>query len=140
MLNIRQDQYDVMLQVDPERFVEYILRYISEEMPEEIRGIPLHLVRGMISVAIHRARIHGLTGDSQIMGFIGVMFEIAPNFDEEPVLRTLLSDRRLSPGERWEALFADTALLRAAWKRAARPEFYDERAWVGTATSGALEQ
>ena len=84
----------------------------------------------MVAVAIERARKHGLTSDEQIFGFVSVMFEIAPNFDEEPTLRAILSDTRRKPADRWEALFADTPSLHAAWERAAHPDFYDHKAWM----------
>ena len=58
------------------------------------------------------------------------MFEIAPNFDEEPTLRRILSDTRLKPAERWETLFSDTPDLRIGWERAAHPDFYDHNAWI----------
>lgn len=135
MFAIRQAQYDVLLQADPVQFVGHVLRHIAEDMPDEIRGIPPHLVWRMIEAGIERARRHGLTTDEQIIGFVGVMFEIAPNFHEEPTLRKVLSDPRRTPAERWEALFADTPALNAAWERAAHPDFYDERAWDGPAAN-----
>lgn len=130
MHTIRQDQYDSWLQSDPEQFVELVFRHIAETIPEEIRGIPLHLVRAMIGVAIKRARKYRLTGDAQIMGFVAVMFEIAPNFDEEPTLRAILMDTRGEPEERWETLFTDSPELNAAWERAAHPDFYNHTAWI----------
>ena len=132
MFIIRRGQFDAFLQGDPEQFVDSVLRHIVTAMPEEVRGIPLPLVRAMVEVAIDRARKHGLTSDEQIFGFVSVMFEIAPNFDEEPTLRTILSDTRRKPADRWEALFADTPGLRAAWERAAHPDFYDHEAWIGS--------
>lgn len=133
MLTIRGEQFDSYLQKDPERFIDQILQHVVETMPDEVRGIPVHLVREMIRVAVARARGHGLTNDEQVMGFVGVMFEIAPNFDQEPTLGAVLSDARLEPAERWEALFADTPELNAAWERAAHPDFYDHEAWIGPA-------
>ena len=131
MVKLRDDQFDEYLQDDPVRFIELILRHIAQTMPDEIRGIPPHLVWYQIEVAVARARKHGLTKDDDIMGFVSVMFEIAPNFDEEPTLKTILADPRMQPSERWQALFADTPALKAAWERAAEPNFYDSAAWIG---------
>jgi hypothetical protein len=136
MLIIRPNQFDQYLQHDPERFIDHLLNFITETMPDEIRGIPPHLVREQIRVAIARARKYGLTKDEQVMGFVSVMFEIAPNFDEEPVLQRILTNTRLSPSERWEALFADTPELNAAWERAAHPKFYDANAWIDSGNNG----
>ena len=131
MVKIRDDQADEYLQSDPVRFIELILRHIAKTMPGEIRGIPPHLVWYQIEVAVARARKHGLTTDEDIIGFVSVMHEISPNFDEEPTLKAILADTRLKPSERWQALFADTPALKAAWERAAHPAFYDSNAWIG---------
>jgi hypothetical protein len=140
MFIVRRDQYNAFLQSDPARFVEHIQRHIAAIMPDEIRGIPSQLVLVMIEAAIERARSHGLTTDEQIFGFVSVMFEIAPNFDEEPTLRAILSDTRFTPAERWESMFADTPDLQAAWERAAQPAFYNEQAWIGPTPKNALEK
>jgi hypothetical protein len=140
MLIIRRNQYYAFLQGDPARFTEQIQRHIVETMPDEIRGIPPHLILAMIEAASERARSHGLATDEQIVGFVSVMFEIAPNFDEEPTLRAILSDTRFTPAERWESLFADTPALQAAWERAAQPGFYDEQAWMGPAPKNEMER
>lgn len=133
MLVIGTGQYDSLLQADPKQFVAHALRSVAEAMPDELRGIPPHLAWSMAEVAIARARGQGLTTDKDILGFVHVMFEIAPNFDQEPTLRTVLSDTKLTPSQRWQALFAGTPEIDAAWERAAHPEFYDERAWFGPA-------
>lgn len=132
MPKLRQDQFDTWLQAEPDQFIESALRHIVETMPEEVRGIPLRLVVAMIEVAVQRARRHGLQSDSQVMGFVAVMFEVSPNFDEQPVLRAILSGPRLTPAQRWEAIFANTTELSAAWERAAHPNFYDPQVWIGT--------
>lgn len=131
MITIRPNQFDQFLQHDAEVFIDHLLQFITDTMPDEIRGIPTHLVREQIRVAVARARKYGLTTDEQVMGFVSVMFEIAPNFDQEPVLQKVLTDTRLKPSERWEALFADRPELNAAWERAAHPKFYDANAWIG---------
>ncbi len=139
MLTIKPNQFDQYLQHDAEAFIDHILNFIIDTMPDEIRGIPLHLVREQIRTAIARARRHGLTSDEQVMGFVNVMFEIAPNFDEEPVLQKVLTDTRLTPAERWEALFANAPELNAAWERAAHPKFYDSNAWIGADAGNQVE-
>lgn len=129
MLTISQYQYDHFLQSNPQRFILLIYKHIAETMPDEIRGIPERLVCKMISTAIKRARSHGLGTDGDITGFVCVMFEVAPNFDEEPVLRSMLESNR-SPTDRWNSIFFDTAELNAAWERAGEIGFYDPNAWI----------
>ena len=131
MVDLRDDQLDGYLQDDPVRFIELVLRHIAQTMPNELRGIPPHLAWNQIEVAVARARKHGLTSDEDIIGFVSVMHEISPNFDEEPTLKAILADTSKKPHERWQALFADTPALKAAWERAAHPNFYDPEAWIG---------
>lgn len=131
MLKLRPQQLDQLLQQDIEDFIERLLQLIADNMPEEIRGIPPALLREQIRLGIRKAWRYGLTSDEQVMAFVAVMFEIAPNFDREPVLQRVLQDTQLVPARRWDALFADTPELNAAWERAAHPGFYDANAWLG---------
>lgn len=133
MLVVGDRQYVTLLQADANGFIAHALRSVAETMPDELRGIPIHLAWGMAETAIARARGHGLSSDNDILGFVHVMFEIAPNFDQEPTLRMFLSNSRQTPSQRWQALFAGTPELDAAWEHAALPGFYDERAWLGPA-------
>jgi len=130
VLVIRKEQYDSFLQTDKKRFVELILQHIIETMPDEIRGIPTYLVCDMIETAIKRARSHELNSDEQIMAYVSVMFEIAPNFDEEPTLQAILTDENLKPEKRWDKLFSDSDKINKAWEQAAQPNFYDKNAWI----------
>jgi len=99
-------------------------------MPDKVSGIPAHLQYLQIEVALERARSHGLRGDAELMAFVAVMHEVAPNFDEEPTLKAVLDSGEGTPEQRWEALFADTRELSIAWERAAHPLFYDYKAWL----------
>jgi hypothetical protein len=122
-------------QAAPDEFKEWILRHLLREMPDLLRGIPLPLLLDQIDVAVARARSHGLTTDSQLLEFVSVMHEVAPNFDDEPTLRRVLQpgDGDTTPEQRWEALFAGGPSLEVAWERAAHPLFYDARAWLAPA-------
>ena len=130
MFKISPQQYATWLQRQPAEFVREILDHVTHTMPEEVRGIPPHLVAAMIETGIERARGHGLSTDEDIVAFVGVMFEIAPNFDDEPTLRAVLAEKTLTPAQRWQALFAGTPSLATAWERAAAPQFYDAAAWI----------
>ena len=130
MLKIDPSQQAVSRQSSPEEFIVLILQHLVREMPDKVRGIPAHLQYGQIEVALVRARSHGLATDSQLIEFVSVMHEIAPNFDEEPTLKAMLDNGPGTPAERWESLFADTPEHAVAWERAAHPFFYDYKAWL----------
>lgn len=127
------NQFHGLLQAHPDTFVHQIQEHLNEAMPDEVRGIPAPLVRSMIEVGIARARSHGLRSDEHVFGFVAVMFEVAPNFDQEEGLRAVLNQRGPSAADRWESLFADTPALSLAWEYAAQPQFYDPAAWLAPA-------
>ena len=57
-----------------------------------------------MGVGVARARSHGLTYQSSITFFVVMMFEIAPNFDDHPLIRLVLTDEETSPEVRAGAL------------------------------------
>jgi hypothetical protein len=142
MIRIIEGQFAQTLQREPDRFFDGIVQHLIESNPEELRGIPLTHIRDMVEMGVQRARLHGLVDDSDLFAFVSVMFEIAPNFDEEPTLRAALEAPAQNPKERWESLFGDQ--FNDAWERAAHPNAYDPAAWLkptprkpaGAATNG----
>ena len=110
---------------------DLVNQFKTRTIKKRYMAFPPHLVWNQIEVSVARARKHGLTSDEDIISFVSVMHEISPNFDEEPTLKAILADTSKTPHERWQALFADTPALNAAWERAAAPTFYDYKAWIG---------
>jgi hypothetical protein len=130
MINFSENQLSGILQRDPERFLDSIIHHIIASNPEEVRGIPLNLLRDMVSVGVARAKQYHLIDDGDVISFVSIMFEIAPNFDEEPTLNAILLDSAVAPSQRWQALFETTPALDDAWERAAHPSAYEPAAWL----------
>ncbi len=130
MIRILEGQFAQTLQREPDRFHDSVVKYLLQSNPEELRGIPLVHVLDMVEIGFQRGKRHGLMDDADLFSYVSVMFEIAPNFDEEPTLRAILEDSNQPLKVRWEALFKDEPRLNAAWERAAHPNNYDPAAWL----------
>lgn len=127
MLEIRQDQYDILLQQNEQAFIETIIDHLREDEPELVDGFPQDTLRAMVSRGLKRARGNGLHTDTQLITFVSLMFVISPNFDQHSAIRKVLDDANRSIDDRWEALF--TRSMDNAWEEAGSMEFYDEDEW-----------
>lgn len=125
-MKIRQEQIDSFIPKDDHEIVDFIVRHLQVESPELIDRIPPDGLREMVANGVARARTHGLTSLADLTGFVSIMFEIAPNFDVIPAIRSALRDPRVPPDERFSRLF--TKELDEAWERAA--DNYSADAWA----------
>ena len=57
--------------------------------------LPAETLETMIRTGLARARTHGFTSEADLAGFVAVMLETAPNFDDHPLLRRGLRDERV---------------------------------------------
>jgi hypothetical protein len=130
MLKIREEQIDAIRQSLEPRFdsekVEFIVQHLKDESPEIVSALPPAGLFEMVSNGMARAKSHGLTALGDLTAFVSIMFEIAPNFDEEPEIFNALRDENLPLNERFDNLFEGH--LDDAWERAARN--YNPDAWA----------
>lgn len=122
---IRRKQFDDFLQHDEPKFIDMFIEHLQEQSPELVEDIPLDDLHAMVANGIARARSHGLYTDEDLMAFVAVMFEIAPNFDEHPAIRRVLADNSIPLEKRFDALFEKVP--DEAWEEA--EENYDAGAW-----------
>lgn len=126
MIKLRSEQLDHMQQQDPERFVAQIAEHLRELHETTF---PDSTLQRMVKLGLARARSHGLHSDAQLLAFVSLMYEIAPNFDQQPLIRRILEDTSQPIDVRWELLFDDSAELLAAWDQADTGDFYDGTVW-----------
>lgn len=122
---IRQQQLDNFILSDENKFVRSLMQHIREENPERVPGYPDNLLEEMVRVGIKRAKSHGFKQAENLSAFVVVMFEVAPNFDEQTEIKKFLNDRRTPVEQR-----LDRTIERAsseAWEEAA--DIYDAEAW-----------
>ncbi len=118
MLKIRKEQVDAFLPRTDREVVDFIVGHLREESPELIERLPADVLREMVGNGVGRARGHGLRRLEDLTAFVSIMFEIAPDFDEQPALRRVLRDDNIPADERMDRLFAPE--LDEAWEEAAR--------------------
>jgi hypothetical protein len=125
MLTIREEQMNAFLLDDEQAFVDFIIEHLNEESPELIDRLPLDALREMVSNGIARAKKYGLRSPEDLTAFVAVMFEIAPNFDEQPEIHQVLQDESIPIDERFDLIFEKVS--DEAWEEADRN--YDYEAW-----------
>jgi len=133
MLVIRQEQIDTLIKGSDEEFVEFLVEHVKEEFPEKIAERDDETLRVMVRGGIRRAESHGFTIAEDVTAFISIMFEIAPNFDEQPQIAAVLDDKNFEPEMRFERLWSPL-VTDEAWEEAA--ENYREEAWFAYQEEG----
>lgn len=126
MLVIRQEQIDTLIKGSEEEWVEFLVRHVKEEFPEKTAERDDETLREMVRGGIRRAESHGFTIAEDQTAFISIMFEIAPNFDEQPAIKAVLDDEKIPPSDRFERLWSPL-VTEEAWNEAEKN--HDENAW-----------
>ena len=131
MLVISREQLDAFIAADDNELEYHIAVALNKVDPLRTLGYRPELLRDkMIKNGVERARSHGLTKPEDVAAFVAVMFEVAPNFDEQPEINAILKDTNFPPPERFYQLFeraSDDAWLEAE-------KYYDYEAWFRTGT------
>jgi hypothetical protein len=125
MITVRQEQMDALVLDCSGGIEELTLDYLERNRPALIRGIPPFALREMVGNGIARAGGHGLKSAYDLVTFVMLMFEIAPNFDTHPVIRQGLGDLRSIPSKHMDELLE--IVPEEAWKEAY--DNFDVDAW-----------
>jgi hypothetical protein len=128
MLKIGTRQRELLDHAVEAAFVREVARHLREEHPEACAGLPDAELTRRAGVGIARARSHDLTWEASITAFVAIMFEVAPTFDEQPAIRRVLGDRRVSPDLRIDALWDRTT--DEDWDEAERHAARAEAFWT----------
>lgn len=127
MLVIRQEQIDKLIMGSDDEFVEFLVNHVKEEHPDLSENYNDDALREMVKHGINRAKSHQLSTAEDLTAFISIMFEIAPNFDEQPQIKAVLDDETFPPESRIERMWTD-AVSEEAWQEA--EDNFDEKAWT----------
>lgn len=126
MLVIRQEQMNVLIKGSDDEWVETLVSQVKDEDPEIAKTYDDDALRSMVRVSIKKAERYGFTSADDQASFVSIMFEVAPNFDEQDEIRAVLSEDDLKPSYRLEKLWSN-AVPEEAWDKA--EENYKEEAW-----------
>ncbi|MGI8641726.1 MAG: hypothetical protein ACR2MG_17500 [Pyrinomonadaceae bacterium] len=105
MLIIREEQIQHFIAADEEQLVEVVSRAIREANPARVADYDDKKLGKMVKIGIERAKSHELTRGQDIAAFVAVMFEVAPKFDEQEEIKTILNETMFPADERFYQLF-----------------------------------
>ena len=139
MLVIRQEQFDAFKPAADESFERRLAGHLGEKHPGAAVRLPARTtvlgrldeatLRGLIRAGVARARGYGLTSESGIASYVVTMFLVAPNFDEHPLVRRALRDKKAPPDSRVDRMLESvTAQNLRAIRAGYRPEAWHEEA------------
>jgi hypothetical protein len=134
MLKIGTRQRELLDHAVEAAFVRDLARHLREEHPEPCAGLSDAEIARRAAIGIARARSHELAWESSITAFVAIMFEVAPTFDEQPAIRRVLGDRRVSPDDRIDALWDRTT--EEDWDEAERGAARAEGFWTSAGDGG----
>jgi len=109
-------------------FRETVL-YVKEQHADKVEGLSQDVIAQRVKTAIDRAKSFGLQLEGSILFFLALMFDIAPNFYEQPGIHKALTDGQSSPDLRMDELLDNTT--DEDWDQA--EESYDEGKWQESA-------
>ena len=118
MFKVRHEQMEAMLRHDDEKFLSFIVEHLQRECRDSVRDIDQVSLREMAANGLARARGHGLRRARDLVAFVAIMFEIAPNFDEQADIRRALRDPTVPIDRRFDAMLE--RVPDRAWEEAAR--------------------
>jgi hypothetical protein len=135
MLKIRPEQFAVFQPVAERAFVRRLVEHLRDHHPEVVVRFASEVwlvkqlgdakIYALVGNAIARARALGLDWESSITAFVALMFVVAPNFDEHPLIQRVLKDERVPANSRLEQLWERTT--EENWEAARKN--YDVNAW-----------
>lgn len=125
MLVIRDAQIQALIAGSDDELEGLIEDAVRKVNPLRVDGLAPARVRSMVKIAIQRARGAGFEKAENLAVFAALMFEISPQFYEQPAIAEVLNDATYPPGERLEQLFE--RVPDEAWTEAV--DLYDEKIW-----------
>jgi hypothetical protein len=142
MLTIRPEQLaafslnaDRLLVAD---FAPYVRKEYSDREVHlatgtfQIGELPIELIKSMALVGLARARRWGLTWESNLFGYLALMFCFAPNFDEHHKVREILGGPKFAPAPNLRLDYLENYLTDDDWSDISGA--YDASAWNGPAS------
>jgi hypothetical protein len=94
--------------------------------PTMVGQLPEPVLRGLIRAAVARGRRYGLLNESSISAFVVLTFVVAPNFDDQPAIRRVLTDDNVAADWRVNRLWVQTSPR--DWEEAKKG--YDPGRWL----------
>lgn len=115
MFTIRSSHIDAFLP-QGEAFIPWAMKHLREEHEEVTQELSDQVLEKRVITGVKRAQKYGLESPTARLAFIGLMFEVAPNFDEHPAIAEILNDTSLPEMTRIDDLTEKVSFVQ--WKEA----------------------
>ena len=135
MLKIRAEQMPAFQALADAAFIKKMILHLREKHGDTGVQLPTgtllvfelseETLEAMARAGLERARRYGFVSEADLVGFVAVMLETAPNFDDHPLLQRGLKDERVKLEERLDSLLQHAT--EANW--GVVKEEYDPSAW-----------
>jgi hypothetical protein len=125
MLVIKKEQIHQFIASGESRLAEVIAKSVRVANGERVAKYSDNELQSMVKIGIERSRSRGLVFAEDIAAYVAIMFEVAPRFDEQPEINTVLVDETLPFSLRLELLFAPA--MEPAWSDAEKK--YEDSFW-----------
>jgi hypothetical protein len=129
MLIIREEQIQHFIAADENRLAEIICLILRALNEDRVAGYDDEKLERMVEIGIERAKSHELTKAEDVAAFVTVMFEIAPQFDEQAEIKAVLSNPSFPPRDRFYQIFETVS--EAGWQEA--ETLYEKTFWFPAA-------
>ena len=125
MLVIRDAQIQAFIAETDDDLIRLIGGAIRKTNPPRVDGLTPERVDSMVRKGIEKARALGLQKAEEIGVVTALMFEISPQFADEPEIAAVLADTTYTPADRLSQLF--DRVPAEAWSNAV--DLYNENFW-----------
>jgi hypothetical protein len=125
MLVIRNEQIQHFIAKNEDELVRLIRQIMRECCPGRVENYSDKVLDGMIRLGLEKAKKHNFAKAETIAAYVTVMFEIAPNFDEQPAIKQVLEDNNYVVDDRFFQLWQ--RVDDKVWSEAEKG--YDAKMW-----------
>ncbi len=128
MLVVREKQIQHFIAKDDSEIVKLIVQTIRNVNPERVSIYNDKKLEEMVKIGVERAESHDLELAEDIAAFVILMFEVAPNFDEQEEIKKVLADTNYTASETINQLWK--RISDEAWEEAEKS--YKADVWFPT--------
>jgi hypothetical protein len=123
LLTLSQEQLQLCAAAISHDLIKIVYWHLRDHHARAVQYLEPAALERRVSVALSRARKYALQSIADLAGFAALMFELAPNFDEHPSFKQVLS----GPSERKMSLLSQVISDRE-WAEALQG--YDREFWL----------
>lgn len=125
LLILTQDQLQACAEAIEKDLIRLIYWHLRSYHGRVVQYLDRHVLFDRIEMGLRCARSYELSGISDLAGYVALMFELTPNFDQHPSFARVLLDPRLAPEQKMRKL--SHVITDEEWREA--KSFYERNSW-----------